>query len=60
MIVYIYKYIYLLLRSIVLFFILIMVVSLNNIKNGVGILKICYISYIIRILFEKEVVDLFK
>lgn len=60
MIVYIYKYIYLLLRSIVLFFILIMVVSLNNIKNGVGILKICYILYIIRILFEKEVVDLFK
>lgn len=37
-----------------------MVVSLNNIKNGVGILKICYILYIIRILFEKEVVDLFK
>lgn len=60
MIVHIYKYIYLLLRSIVLSFILTMAVSLNNIKNGAGTLKICHTSHTIRTPLEKEVADLFK
>lgn len=60
MIVHIYKYIYLLLRSIVLSFILTMAVSLNNIINRADTLKICHTSHTIRTPLEKEVADLFK
>lgn len=41
-------------------FILTMAVSLNNIKNGAGTLKICHTSHTIRTPLEKEVADLLK
>lgn len=41
-------------------FILTMAVSLNNIKNGAGTLKMCHTSHTIRTPLEKEVADLFK
>lgn len=60
MIVHIYVYLLVTAYYCIFCLFLTMAVSLNNIKNGAGTLKICHTSHTIRTPLEKEVADLFK